>query len=231
MSKHIETGQQRGGSPIVFKSGEPISVICVASTFTGLSYANNGGKVQITSAGVHGLTTSPAVGANVYVSWSGGTGTNRLYKVLSVDSTTSITVDLLHVAGLGTPVVVKANAVFMVAALTLPPLTGTSKIRCEFNSDITGSTNNKVVSFYLNSSEAISANILTAATLQNNFRGLISNMGATNSQTCTFYGATNNIHKKLSEETATSATLRLGVMFGAANEIITITHYLVEVFI
>ena len=70
MSKHIQTGQQRGGSPIVFKSGEPVSVICVAATFTGLTYANNGGKVQLVSSGVHGLTTSPAVGAKVYVFWS-----------------------------------------------------------------------------------------------------------------------------------------------------------------
>ena len=71
-------GMARHKAPIVFKSGEPVSVICVASTFTSLSYANNGGKVQITSSGVHGLTISPAVGAKVYVSWSGGAGDQLL---------------------------------------------------------------------------------------------------------------------------------------------------------
>ena len=231
MSKHIQTGQQRGGSPIVFKSGEPVSVICVASTFTSLSYANNGGKVQITSAGVHGLTTSPAVGANVYVSWSGGTGTSGLYKVLSVDSTTAITIDLVYIAGLGTPSVARINTYFAVNSINLPALTRTSKIRCEFNSDITGSANNKVISFFLNNSEAVSANINTSSKLQNNFNGVISNMGATNVQTCPYYGATTSAHRVLNEETATSAILRLSTMFGAANEKITITHYLVEVFI
>ena len=225
-------GMARQKTPIVFKSGEPISVICVASTFTSLSYANNGGKVQITSSGVHGLTTSPAVGAKVYVSWSGGTGVSGLYTVLSVDSTTAITIDLVYVAWLGAPSVIRVNTVFIIGSIFLPALTVSSKISAEFNSDVTGSTNNKVVSFYLNSSEAISSNVNVAATKQNNFRGVISNIGATNVQTCTYYGATTSSHRVINEQTATpTATLKLNAMFGAANEIISITHYIVEVFI
>lgn len=225
-------GMARQKAPVVFKSGEPVSVICVASTFTSLSYANNGGKVQITSSGVHGLTTSPAVGAKVYVSWYGVTGVSGLYTVLSVDSTTAITIDLVYIAGLGTPSVIRVNTAFTIDSIPLPALTVSSKISAEFNSDVTGSTNNKVVSFYLNSSEAISSNANAAATKQNNYRGIISNMGATNVQTCTFYGAITSSHRVINEQTATpTATLKLNALFGAANEIISITHYIVEVFI
>ena len=229
---HFENSNMRPASPIVFKSGEPVSVVCVAATYTGVTYADNGGKVQLSSSGVHGLTASPTVGASVYVSWSGGTGVSGLYTVLSVDSTTAITIDLVHVAGLGTPSVIRVNTVFTIDSIPLPALTVSSKISAEFNSDVTGSSNNKVVSFYLNSSEAISLNVNVAATKQNNFRGVISNMGATNVQTCTYYGVITSSHRVINEQTATPpATLKLNVVFGAANEIISITHYIVEVFI
>lgn len=111
-----------GQAPIVFKSGAPVSVICVAATYTGVTYIDNSGKVQLSSAGVHGLTTSPAVGASVYVSWAGGTGVSGLYKVNAVDDTTKITIDLTYVAGLGTPTVAVANTEITLASFNLIPL-------------------------------------------------------------------------------------------------------------
>ena len=237
MSKHIETGQQRGGSPIVFKSGEPVSVICVATTFTSLSYANNGGKVQITSAGVHGLTTSPAVGANVYVSWSGGTGVSGLYTVLSVDSTTSITVDLSYADGLGTPTVAIAGTeIYLGNIYTIPALEKNSKIRVTWGASCSKSTNAKTLFCYHGSSSVIAqVNTSTSIGLFG-MVGIVSNQGDNGVQASTYLtpmpgSHTYNEFKPGSVDTTQTSTMRYSVKAAAANEFVEIAFYIVEVFI
>jgi hypothetical protein len=99
-----------------------VSVIEAAATFTAQTLADNGGNAQIASAGVHGLTTNPAVGASVYVAWSGAdhAGVDGLYEVLSVDTTLAITIDLAYDADLGVPAVALANTELTVASVTVP---------------------------------------------------------------------------------------------------------------
>lgn len=103
-------------------SNVPVSIIAAAATFVTLTAATNAGKTQISSAGAHDLTTSPAVGKKIYVSWSGTgyTGVDGLYEILSVDSTTAITVDLPYAASLGTPSVNVAAAAVLVASVLVP---------------------------------------------------------------------------------------------------------------
>lgn len=97
------------------------SFIWPAATFTSLSYAANSGNVQLSSAGVHGLTTSPAVGCLVEVVFPNiAAGAKRLYPVVSVDSTTAITIGLAHSAGFGTPVATVAGSDLISRQIAFP---------------------------------------------------------------------------------------------------------------
>ena len=232
MSKHIQTGQQRGGSPIVFKSGEPISVICVASTFTSLSYANNGGKVQITSSGVHGLTTSPAVGSSVYVSWVGGTGVSGLYTILSVDSTTAITIDLVYVAGLGTPTVAVAGTSITVSSINLPILLAGSQIRIHAPITVTNSANNKFFRARLND-VVVGGTLLTTAKdyhwlVEIAYRG---NNIKFSTMYLSYGGSSSGVFNTYTVDTTASNILTLTAQPTIANEVIIYQAYAIEVFI
>jgi hypothetical protein len=107
----------RGGFTISGTISTP--VVGVASSFSSPTYGNNGGNVQISSAGAHGLTTTPAVGAMVYVTWSAGTGVTGFYTILSVDSANAITINLAYAAGLGSVLVATTNTV-TVLTITIP---------------------------------------------------------------------------------------------------------------
>lgn len=236
MSKHIDVGRRGGGAPIVFKSGEPVSVICAAATFTGVTYANNAGKVQLTSAGVHGLTTSPAVGANVYVSWSGGTGVSGLYAVLSVDDTVKFTINLPYVAGLGTPTVAVANTEIVLASFAIPALTSSSKIRTMWGVVVTPSVNNKNIYAKLNSAALVAQLNSGASSAEFTHNGMISNYGSTNVQRgswlCHIPGYHTNADFAFgSINTSIPTTLYIIGKPVVSNEIIRLSMCLVEVFI
>jgi hypothetical protein len=109
--------------PLVIGSLEPIGLVEPAATFITLTYADDGGSVQLVSAGAHGLTAAIAVGASVYVTWATGTGVNGLYAVTALDADTTgvaITIDLTYVLGLGTPTVAVANTEVTLASVTIP---------------------------------------------------------------------------------------------------------------
>lgn len=99
---------------------QALGVVAAAATFTALTYANNAGKVQLSSAGVHGLTASPAVGAYIYVAWAAGTGVSGLYQVASVDSILLVTINLTYAVGLGTPTVTLAGSSITMATINVP---------------------------------------------------------------------------------------------------------------
>lgn len=101
----------------------PVSLVQPAATFVTLTYSDDGGSVQIDSAGAHGLTAAVAVGASVYVTWATGTGVNGFYEVTALDTDTTgvaITIDLPYVVGLGTPTVAVANTLVTLASVTIP---------------------------------------------------------------------------------------------------------------
>lgn len=126
-----------------YGSAIPISVVSAAATFTSVTYADNEGKVQLVSEGVHGLTTDPAVGASIYVAWADGTGVSGLYEIISIDSTKLITIDRTYATGLGTPTVTLAGSEITLATIAIPPLQADSRVVASASFSMTGSTNAK----------------------------------------------------------------------------------------
>ena len=91
--------QLRSFPELMIKNKGPIGLVEPAGTFVTLTYNNNAGKVRLNSAGAHGLTAAVAVGENVYVTWSGGTGVTGLYPVTALDTDTTgtaVTIDLAY---------------------------------------------------------------------------------------------------------------------------------------
>jgi hypothetical protein len=113
----------RSFPPLVLGSLEPVSLVQPAATFVTLTYSDDGGLVQLDSAGAHGLTTAVAVGQSVFVTWATGTGVDGFYEITALDADTTgvaITIDLPFVAGLGTPTVAVADTLVTLASVTVP---------------------------------------------------------------------------------------------------------------
>lgn len=227
-------GMARQKAPIVFKSEEPVSAICVASTFTGVTYVNNEGKVKLSSAGVHGLTTSPAVGASVYVSWSGGTGTNRLYKVLSVDSTTAFTIALTYVVGLGTPSVAIPGSDILCFSQKMPVLAKNSFVVLNGSYSLMPSSGNRKVISKIESND-IGSVFVSATNISARLPyGIIKNINSTSSQILDAFSFGTS---STTAFTTTSYNTLLPVTIGfygrcfAPNETITLLSAIIEVFL
>ena len=108
---------------LVLGSLEIVSLVQPAATFVALTYSDDGGLVQLDSAGAHGLTAAVAVGESVFVTWATGTGVDGFYEITGLDTDTTgvaITIDLPFVAGLGTPTVAVANTAVTLASVTVP---------------------------------------------------------------------------------------------------------------
>jgi hypothetical protein len=93
--------QLRSFPALVLDNKGPIGLVEPAATFATLTYNNNAGEVRLNSAGAHGLTAAVAVGENVYVTWSGGTGVTGLYPVTALDTDTTgtaVTIDLAYIS-------------------------------------------------------------------------------------------------------------------------------------
>lgn len=94
-----------------FSTETAVSIVGVAATFTTLTPADSvasTGFLQLSSAGLHGLTNGAGLaGKKLYVTWSGGTGVTGLYSIKTVDSTLIITLDTPSTgfAAMGTAVV------------------------------------------------------------------------------------------------------------------------------
>lgn len=93
--------QLRSFPALVLENKGPIGLVEPAATFATLTYNNNAGDVRLNSAGAHGLTAAVAVGENVYVTWTGGTGVTGLYPVTALDTDTTgtaVTIDLAYIS-------------------------------------------------------------------------------------------------------------------------------------
>jgi hypothetical protein len=81
--------QLRSFPSLMLANKGPIGLVEPTSTFVTLTYDDNSGNVRLNSAGAHGLTTAVAVGENVYVTWTGGSGVTGLYPVTALDTDTT----------------------------------------------------------------------------------------------------------------------------------------------
>lgn len=197
------------------------SYIYPATTFTTLTYADNAGNVQLSSAGVHSLTTSPAVGASVYVTWSGGTGVSGWYPIVSVDSTTAFTISYTYAAGLGTPVVdVAGSGTRDILDITLPPMSATGSFRFHFAFSGTSSSNNKNVQWNFNSSYWDS-NSYTGNHYIDDFWLYNRN----NSTTSQLYVLNQTYTSTESFSTGSANTMSILISAAAPNELITLEAY------
>lgn len=227
---------QRSSPIIIFKSGVPVSVICVAATFTGVTYANNGGKIQFVSSGVHGLTTSPAVGASVYVSWAGGTGISGLYTVLSVDDTLRFTVDLPYVVGLGTPTVVALGTTIEVYRQELAAMSKTGHL--EVSAFVTHPTLSVLRAVSIKAGPSL-VTINTVSTSSSSFNAFLieakfKNNNATNSQvtnTSSGIGAAASTATATTIDTSVSFDITASLYINAANERITLQNIIIKEFL
>ncbi len=138
---------------IAWQSSGQVTLTCSATTFISLTYADNGGKVQVGHASnVHGIT-SASVGRYVMVTWSGGTGVNGLQKILTVDDTTHITLDLTYAAGLGTPTVYNTGNPIVIASGTIEGglIGANGQLQPEFSCSQTNSAGSKSYNLYIGS--------------------------------------------------------------------------------
>ena len=76
--------------PLVFGDLEAQSIIEPAATFVTLTFQEGtGGRVELVSAGAHGLTNAVAVGNDLFVTWTGGIGVNGFYEITALDADTT----------------------------------------------------------------------------------------------------------------------------------------------
>ena len=211
--------QLTGSMRVLAQSAVPLSFVAVAATFTAATYANNAGNVQLASSGAHGLTATPAVGADVYVAWTGGTSVSGFYKVLSVDNATAFTIQLAYATGLGTPTVTPVATDVVMASIPIPAgsLSVNGSLECHTFFDGTSSANSKTTSWYVGASR-IDSNAFTTSPQPDHW--WIINRGAINSQMYSLNDT--SIAGGYSVDFSQSQTLTLRAQAAAANELVTL---------
>lgn len=220
--------QQPSSIGIGSLSGD-FSYITAAATFTALSYADNGGKVQISSAGAHGLTSSPAVGKRIYVSWSDGTGVTGFYTILTLDTALAITIDLTHAVGLGTPTVSLTTTQNTLGTIIVPGgrMRTTSKVGIQTYWEFTGSTNSKTARADFGSTTNGVFTITTASNISFRAEQWVINSGSLSSQLLsagTNFGVANISPSTGSENTANDVAISFRCSPGAANEYMSLRY-------
>lgn len=225
-------------TPILLRSisGSNLSYVAAAATFTGLSYqsspnVNYPGKVQIYHAtNVHGLTTSPAVGSRVWVSWAGGNGVAGFQNILAVDSTVGITIDMDYAVGLGTPTVALAGTgASLVETITVPAgaMGVNGRIEVTMMAEVVASTNNKSVQTLFGGSTFNLLNTSGATIVASTMRQLIANYNSVSLQRCNGvnnFGNTANVLVTGATDTSQSVTISFRLTPAAANEPIRVLH-------
>ncbi len=217
--------QPAGSVRLLAQNAVPLSFVAVAATFTGATYANNAGNVQLSSTGAHGLTATPAVGAEAYVAWSGGTGVSGSYKVLSVDSATAFTIALAYAAGLGTPTVTPVATDVVLASIPIPAgsLSANGSLECQVYFDGTPSSNGKTTSWYVGAAR-IDGYAFTGSPQIS--RWWLINRGALDSQ---LYALNSSLLAGgLAVDFSQAQTLTLRAQAAAANELVTLEGYVIR---
>lgn len=218
--------QPAGSVRLLAQNAVPRSFVAVAATFTAATVANNAGNVQLSSTGAHGLTATPAVGANVYVAWSGGTGVSGFYKVLSVDSATAFTIALAYATGIGTPTVTPVATDVVMASIPIPAgaLSTNGSLECQVFFDGTSSANAKTTSWYVGATK-IDANAFTTGPQISHW--WLIDRGAIDSQ---LYALNNSsLVGGFAVDFSQNQTLAIRAQAAAANERITLEGYVVRV--
>jgi hypothetical protein len=225
-------------SLILGQAATAFSIIEAAATFTALTAADSvatPGKLQVSSAGVHGLTTGTGLaGVNVYVTWTGTnhTGVDGFYPIKSVDDTKTITLDTPSAgfANMGTPAVALANTKLTLGSLTVPGgfMGANGALRVMSLWSCTNSANAKTANVEFSTMVTPSALTNLASFVGEN---MIRNRGVTNSQVgqaaLSDDGSTAVLTAAI--DTTADQTLKFTAQPSTANEVMTLEGYTVEI--
>jgi len=191
--------------------------------------ANNGaGKVRITCSGgggVHGLTTSPAVGASLCVKttqngWTAG----DFHEIETIVSTSVIDLTTTYSAH-GVPVFYVKNEEVTAKTITLPVLRTNTVAILEFNMgfSISAAANSRRTKMYLGATLLNNNNFASTTNAYTPFRWGFKNLGATNSQrglaaeNSTGYAAATGVPDTAAIDTSTAQTLTIAFLPDIAN--------------
>lgn len=240
LKRHLRDYGDTFAMGVLAKSGVAISLVEPAATFTNASpsSAAGGNDTLLTSAGVHGLTSAVSVGANIYI--SAGTGWTigfHTITAIAVDTTgTTIQIDTPFNAGFGIPTIALASTEVTLATVSIPPLLPDSFIYIDssFSSNDTTATQ-KTPRVKHNGNEYFSTNSTTAPRLRN--ATVIHNRGVTNSQVggaaiglTGGYGSSGAVQPTYSVDTSVTTSITLTAQPAAANIVMTLERYVVELF-
>lgn len=141
---------------LTFGTAQKIDLISCASTFVTLTADSDPstGLVRLTSAGAHGLTAAAAIGKQLYVTWTGGTGVTGFYTITAIPTDTTgltLTINMPFVSGLGTASVNLATVAVPIYSFVVPARRFQSGQTMFIQSvhGYTASTDNKTVTFSL----------------------------------------------------------------------------------
>lgn len=225
---------------VLGKSVEPVAMVEPASTFTGVTVSDNGGKVRLTGAGSHGITAAISVtpgDINIYI--SGGDGwTAGMHRITGIDTDTTGTVidlDTDYDAGMGSPMVVLENTEVTLAAINVPPLQPDSMIRVDYSFSSTDSSSSaKGIRCKLNTTNFASYSTTTSPTHRKVV--VIHNRGTTSSQisgwpsgvSTSSEGNTSSSLTYGSVDTSVPTLIKLAVLPSLANIVQRLNRYSVE---
>ena len=217
--------QPAGSVRVLAQNAVPLSFVAVAATFTGATVANNAGNVQLSSTGAHGLTATPAVGANVHVAWSGGSGVSGFCKVLSIDSATAFTIALAYATGLGTPTVTPVATDVVMASIPIPAgsVSANGSLECQVYFDGTPSANGKTTAWYVGATR-IDTNAFTGSPQISHW--WLINRGALDSQLYALDSS--SLAGGLAVDFSQNQVLALRAQAAAANERVTLEGYVIR---
>jgi hypothetical protein len=217
--------QPAGSVRVSAQNAVPLSFVAVAASFTAATAADNAGNVQLSSPGAHGLSATPAIGANVYVAWIGGAGVSGFYEVLSVDSPTAFTIQLAYATGLGAPSVTPVATDVVMAAIPIPAgsMSANGSIECQVFFDGTSSANGKTTSWYVGTTRIDTHAFTTSPQISHWW---LINRGALGSQLYALNDS--SLTGGLAVDFSQNQTLTLRAQAAAANEIITLEGYVVR---
>lgn len=242
LKRHLKEFGDEFAMGVLAKSGVKVSLVEPATTFINSVPSSSGGgtTTTLTSAGVHGLTAAVSVGASIYI--SAGTGwTVGLYRITALDLDTTgvaITISVPFSAGFGTPTIALANTIVTLVSIDVPPLLPDSRIEWDVTftvePDATAGSEDVRIHF---GNQAIQAIALSGTTKTHRWIGGFQNKGATNAQTNLFISGTGNsigsttvLPNQYSVDTSTTQQIDLIVIPSAANVVMGISSYRVELF-
>jgi len=189
--------------------------------------------LQLSSAGLHGLTTGASLaGKKIYVTWSGGTGVSGLFAIKTVDDANIITLDTPSegFAGMGTVVVSVVGTPVPMYTSTI--LAGTLGANGELHLDSlwshTSSANAKTIdvafgstSFGTYTTPTTVASTVLSKTITN--RAVDAQISS--ALTSTGAGSVAGAIVTGTEDTATDLALTISGDFAAANEVLTLESF------